>query len=81
MLSVSDLPESDACTGCCACKCFQSQTYPRVTTVQAAVPTNVFRLRPTRELRLYMLRCLQMLIVSDLPESDDCTGCCACKCF
>ncbi|KAH3733854.1 hypothetical protein DPMN_040291 [Dreissena polymorpha] len=38
MLLVSDLPESDDCTGCCACKCFQSLTYPRVTTIQAAVP-------------------------------------------
>ncbi|KAH3733857.1 hypothetical protein DPMN_040294 [Dreissena polymorpha] len=37
MLPVSDLPESDDCTGCCAYKCFQSLTYPKVTTVQAAV--------------------------------------------
>ncbi|KAH3733697.1 hypothetical protein DPMN_040130 [Dreissena polymorpha] len=36
MLSVSDLPESDDCTVCRACKCFQSLTYPRVTTAQAA---------------------------------------------
>ncbi|KAH3733738.1 hypothetical protein DPMN_040172 [Dreissena polymorpha] len=34
MLLASDLPESDDCTGCCACKCFQSLTYPRVTTVR-----------------------------------------------
>ncbi|KAH3733696.1 hypothetical protein DPMN_040129 [Dreissena polymorpha] len=37
MLLVSDLPESDDCTGCCACKCFKSLTYPRVTTVHAAL--------------------------------------------
>ncbi|KAH3733713.1 hypothetical protein DPMN_040146 [Dreissena polymorpha] len=37
MLSVSDLPESGDCTGWCTCKCFQSLTYPRVTTVHAAV--------------------------------------------
>ncbi|KAH3733853.1 hypothetical protein DPMN_040290 [Dreissena polymorpha] len=49
MLPVSDLPESDDCKGCCACKCLQSQTYLRVTTVQAAVPTNAFSLRITRE--------------------------------
>ncbi|KAH3733737.1 hypothetical protein DPMN_040171 [Dreissena polymorpha] len=36
-LPASDLPESEVCTGCCAFKCFQSLTYPRVTTEQAAV--------------------------------------------
>ncbi|KAH3689871.1 hypothetical protein DPMN_192219 [Dreissena polymorpha] len=81
MLPVSDLLESDDFTSCCVCKCFQSLTYPRVTTVQAAVPTNASSLRLTREWRLYRLQCLQMLQVSDLLESDDCTGCCVCKCF
>ncbi|KAH3733850.1 hypothetical protein DPMN_040287 [Dreissena polymorpha] len=37
MLPVSDLPESEDCTGFSAYKCLQSQTYLRVTTVQAAV--------------------------------------------
>ncbi|KAH3689870.1 hypothetical protein DPMN_192218 [Dreissena polymorpha] len=81
MLPVSDLPESDDCTGCCAYKCVQSQNYPRMSTVKAAVPTNASSLRLTRECRRYRLLCLQMLPVSDLPESDDCTGCCAYKCF
>ncbi|KAH3733761.1 hypothetical protein DPMN_040195 [Dreissena polymorpha] len=73
MLPFSDLPDSDDCTRCCACKCFQTLTYPRVTTVLAAVPFIAFSLRLTRERRLHTLLCLQMLPASDLPESDDCT--------